>query len=76
MSEKDELKKGSPKQKKRYECTVPGCNKSFFQRTHLDIHSRAHTGDKPFVRLSLPPPLREKNGLYVYFPHWIMFWFR
>jgi hypothetical protein len=45
---KDE-KKGGTKGKKRYECDVPGCNKSFFQKTHLDIHSRAHTGDKPFV---------------------------
>ena len=51
---KDEKK--SPKQKKRYECTVVGCGKSFFQKTHLDIHSRAHTGDKPFVR---PPPMME-----------------
>lgn len=46
-----EEKKGSQKAKKRYECDVPGCNKSFFQKTHLDIHSRAHTGDKPFVGL-------------------------
>lgn len=28
-----------------------GCNKSFYQKTHLDIHVRAHTGDKPFVSL-------------------------
>ncbi|KAA8913157.1 hypothetical protein FN846DRAFT_772524 [Sphaerosporella brunnea] len=40
--------KKPPKQKKRYECMLPGCGKSFFQKTHLDIHSRAHTGDKPF----------------------------
>jgi hypothetical protein len=45
---KEEKKTGSQKAKKRYECDVPGCNKSFFQKTHLDIHSRAHTGDKPF----------------------------
>jgi hypothetical protein len=50
---KDEFKKVL-KQKKRYECLVPGCGKSFFQKTHLDIHSRAHTGDKPFVRLPWP----------------------
>ncbi|OAG16719.1 hypothetical protein CC77DRAFT_901021, partial [Alternaria alternata] len=24
------------------------CNKSFYQKTHLDIHIRAHAGDKPF----------------------------
>jgi hypothetical protein len=40
--------KKSLKHKKRYECDVPGCNKSFLQKTHLDIHSRAHTGDRPF----------------------------
>lgn len=42
-------KKPSEKGKKRYECDMPGCNKSFYQKTHLDIHRRAHTGFKPFV---------------------------
>jgi hypothetical protein len=37
------------KPKKRYECEIPGCTKSFYQKTHLEIHTRAHTGDKPFV---------------------------
>lgn len=36
--------------KKRYQCTISGCSKTFFQKTHLDIHERAHTGDKPYVR--------------------------
>lgn len=35
--------------KKRYRCTIPDCNKSFYQKTHLDIHERAHTGIKPYV---------------------------
>lgn len=35
--------------KRKYTCTLPDCNKSFAQKTHLDIHTRAHTGDKPFV---------------------------
>lgn len=35
--------------KKRYTCEIPGCSKSFFQKTHLEIHTRAHTGVKPFV---------------------------
>lgn len=40
----------SPSGKKRkYRCTLPNCGKSFAQKTHLDIHTRAHTGDKPFV---------------------------
>ena len=34
---------------KRYTCDFPDCNKSFCQKTHLDIHRRAHTGDKPYV---------------------------
>jgi hypothetical protein len=35
--------------KKRYLCTIEGCAKSFYQKTHLDIHERAHTGAKPYV---------------------------
>lgn len=34
--------------RKRYECTFPQCHKSFLQKTHLEIHLRAHTGHKPF----------------------------
>jgi hypothetical protein len=37
------------KSRKRYQCNIPGCTKSFFQKTHLEIHTRAHTGVKPFV---------------------------
>ncbi|KAI6251451.1 Asparagine-rich zinc finger protein AZF1 [Erysiphe necator] len=39
---------GRSKSKKRYQCTIEGCTKSFFQKTHLDIHERAHTGVKPY----------------------------
>ncbi|KAF4630962.1 hypothetical protein G7Y89_g7171 [Cudoniella acicularis] len=34
--------------KKRYQCTIENCTKSFYQKTHLDIHERAHTGVKPY----------------------------
>jgi len=40
---------GRNKARKRYHCSIPGCNKSFYQKTHLEIHTRAHTGVKPFV---------------------------
>lgn len=35
--------------KKKYQCSMPDCNKTFYQKTHLEIHTRAHTGIKPFV---------------------------
>ena len=38
-----------PKSRKRYQCAIPGCDKAFHQKTHLDIHTRAHTGAKPFL---------------------------
>ncbi|KAI9661628.1 MAG: hypothetical protein M1821_008866 [Bathelium mastoideum] len=40
---------GQSKGKKRYQCTMPDCDKSFYQKTHLEIHIRAHTGVKPFL---------------------------
>jgi len=43
--------------KKRYLCTIEGCTKSFYQKTHLDIHERAHTGAKPYVGKSTYVPL-------------------
>ncbi|KAF1812081.1 hypothetical protein P152DRAFT_44213 [Eremomyces bilateralis CBS 781.70] len=37
------------KARKKYVCRIPGCDKLFSQKTHLDIHTRAHTGFKPFI---------------------------
>ena len=37
------------KGKTRYDCDQAGCGKGFSQKTHLEIHMRAHTGLKPFV---------------------------
>ena len=45
----DASARGSANPRKRYQCDIPSCAKSFFQKTHLDIHMRAHTGHKPFV---------------------------
>lgn len=40
------------KSKRRYPCRLPSCAKVFTQKTHLEIHMRAHTGHKPYVRSS------------------------
>lgn len=37
------------KARKRYSCHIEGCQKAFFQKTHLEIHIRAHNGEKPYV---------------------------
>ncbi|TQS33176.1 hypothetical protein Golomagni_06487, partial [Golovinomyces magnicellulatus] len=37
------------KPKKKWVCDGPSCNKSFVQKTHLDIHRRTHTGARPYV---------------------------
>ncbi|MCJ1472827.1 hypothetical protein MMC13_001476 [Lambiella insularis] len=40
-------------QRRTYRCDIRSCTKHFFQKTHLEIHMRAHTGYKPFVRAFL-----------------------
>ena len=37
--------------KGQYQCPVPSCSKIFTQKGRLSVHSRAHTGYKPYVRL-------------------------
>ena len=49
-----ESNQGYGRSRKQYQCTVPSCSKVFFQKTHLEIHERAHTGSKPFVSASSP----------------------
>ena len=44
-----ERERSGPASRKKYQCTVSSCAKMFFQKTHLEIHLRAHTGCKPFV---------------------------
>lgn len=39
--------------KKRHLCSSPNCSKSFYQKTHLDIHERCHTGFKPYVGICI-----------------------
>ena len=40
---------GGFRSRKKYQCHISACGKVFFQKTHLEIHVRAHTGHKPFV---------------------------
>ena len=45
---------------------MPDCSKSFYQKTHLEIHIRAHTGAKPFVSppsISSPTRTDQELGL-------------
>ncbi|KAI8319211.1 hypothetical protein GQ54DRAFT_243582, partial [Martensiomyces pterosporus] len=34
---------------RQFVCTVSGCGKIFYQRAHLNIHIRSHTGYKPYM---------------------------
>ena len=47
----DTLRPGEARTKKTYKCDIASCAKHFFQKTHLEIHMRAHTGYKPFVSI-------------------------
>ncbi|EON65874.1 hypothetical protein W97_05116 [Coniosporium apollinis CBS 100218] len=49
VKELQEAPRSSGRTKKRYQCSMPDCYKSFYQKTHLEIHTRAHTGVKPFL---------------------------
>ena len=49
---KDEVKTiamVSPQEGKQYQCDSAACAKVFTQKTHLEIHKRAHSGFKPYV---------------------------
>lgn len=61
----------SPKGSKRYPCMIEGCSKSFYQKTHLDIHVRAHTGDKPYVSIHLRSHYLSTNILQVLQRTWL-----
>ena len=41
------------KARRKYPCKVQSCAKVFTQKTHLEIHMRAHTGYKPYVGASV-----------------------
>ncbi|XP_041652492.1 WT1 transcription factor a [Cheilinus undulatus] len=35
-------------EKRPFVCAYPGCNKRYFKLSHLQMHSRKHTGEKPY----------------------------
>jgi hypothetical protein len=41
--------------RRKHPCPHEGCDKIFTQRTHLEIHKRAHSGEKPFVGPQFSP---------------------
>jgi hypothetical protein len=53
------------KARKTYQCDLPTCAKLFYQKTHLEIHMRAHTGYKPFVRDPRRPRALVHADFYV-----------
>lgn len=57
------LERNGPRSRRRYQCDVSTCAKVFFQKTHLEIHLRAHTGCKPFVSI---PTSSAINCRYAY----------
>ncbi|KAH7016115.1 uncharacterized protein B0I36DRAFT_368731 [Microdochium trichocladiopsis] len=42
---------GSRTSRGRHMCSLPQCNKRFAQKSHLGIHERSHSGEKPYVTL-------------------------
>ena len=41
--------KTSPVEKQVFVCSYEGCFKEYFKSSHLKVHVRRHTGEKPFV---------------------------
>ncbi|KFY36165.1 hypothetical protein V494_05267 [Pseudogymnoascus sp. VKM F-4513 (FW-928)] len=50
---------------KPYKCYTGECRKAFFQKAHLEVHIRTHTGAKPYVRPPTSPschlPIRKHH---------------
>ncbi len=42
-------KKAGDARSRPYQCTFPGCDKSYLKSSHLASHVRSHTGDRPYV---------------------------
>uniref|UniRef100_A0A7N8X7Z4 WT1 transcription factor a n=1 Tax=Mastacembelus armatus TaxID=205130 RepID=A0A7N8X7Z4_9TELE len=42
------LVRSESSEKRPFMCAYPGCNKRYFKLSHLQMHSRKHTGEKPY----------------------------
>ncbi|XP_047189162.1 WT1 transcription factor a isoform X5 [Scophthalmus maximus] len=42
------LVRSETSEKRPFMCAYPGCNKRYFKLSHLQMHSRKHTGEKPY----------------------------
>ena len=49
-SEDEKNVEDAPREK-QYQCDLGSCVKAFTQKTHLEIHKRAHSGSKPYLCL-------------------------
>ena len=38
----------------KFTCNIEGCEKAFAQRTQLEVHVRAHSGEQPYVSFLVP----------------------
>ncbi|KAK3327703.1 hypothetical protein B0T19DRAFT_441659 [Cercophora scortea] len=47
--EHDEVRQRKERPRKRYICNIQGCGQRFNQKTHLDTHTRSHTGEEPYA---------------------------
>lgn len=49
LSTAESNNQSGPAPRRTYPCKTQSCAKVFTQKTHLEIHMRAHTGHKPYV---------------------------
>ncbi|XP_064192240.1 WT1 transcription factor a isoform X5 [Anguilla rostrata] len=43
------MRSSETNEKRPFMCAYPGCNKRYFKLSHLQMHSRKHTGEKPYL---------------------------